>query len=58
MNGRAKAIDLRDEMLSLGLTPRQLLDYVLCNCLSGDEAFNAMYSAMDEYFGGEEDDED
>lgn len=58
MNGRSRAIDLRDEMLSLGLSPRQLLDYVLCNYLSGSEAFNAMQCAMEEYFGDEEEDDE
>jgi hypothetical protein len=58
MNGRSKAIDLRDEMLSLGLSSTQLLDYVICNYLSGAEAFNAMESAMEEYFGDEEDEEE
>ncbi len=58
MNGRSKAIDLRDEMLSLGLSSTQLLDYVICNYLSGAEAFNAMESAMEEYFGDEEEEDD
>ena len=58
MNGRERAIDLMDEMLSLGLSSENLLKYVICNYLSGAEAFNAMESAMEEYFGDEEEDED
>ena len=51
MSGRSRAIDLMDEMLSLGLSSENLLKYVICNYLSGAEAFNAMESAMEEYFG-------
>lgn len=58
MNGRERAIDLMDEMLSLGLSSETLLKYVIYNYLSGAEAFNAMDSAMEEYFGDEEDYED
>ena len=58
MNGRERAIDLMDEMLSLGQSPETLLKYVICNYLSGAEAFNAMESAMEEYFGDEEEDEE
>ena len=58
MNGRERAIDLMDEMLSLGQSPETLLKYVICNYLSGAEAFNAMESAMEEYFGDGEEDED
>jgi hypothetical protein len=58
MNGRERAIDLMDEMLSLGQSPETLLKYVVCNYLSGSEAFNAMQCAMEEYFGDEEEEED
>ena len=58
MNGRERAIDLMDEMLSLGQSPKTLLKYVICNYLSGSEAFNAMQCAMEEYFGDEEEDDD
>jgi len=58
MNGRERAIDLMDEMLSLGQSPETLLMYVICNYLSGSEAFNAMQCAMEEYFGDEEEDEE
>ena len=58
MNGRERAIDLMDEMLSLGQSPETLLKYVVCNYLSGSEAFNAMQCAMEEYFGDEEDEVD
>ena len=58
MNGRSRAIDLMDEMLSLGISSETLLKYVICNYLSGSEAFNAMQCAMEEYFGDEEEDED
>ena len=58
MSGRSRAIDLMDEMLEQGLSSETLLKYVICNYLSGVEAFNAMDSAMEEYFGDEEDVED
>lgn len=58
MNGRSRAIDLMDEMLSLGQSPETLLKYVVCNYLSGAEAFNAMQCAMEEYFGDEEDEDE
>jgi hypothetical protein len=57
MNGRERAIDLMDEMLSLGQSPETLLKYVVCNYLSGSEAFNAMQCAMEEYFGEEEEED-
>jgi hypothetical protein len=57
MNGRERAIDLMDEMLSLGQSPETLLKYVVCNYLSGSEAFNAMQCAMEEYFGDEEEED-
>jgi hypothetical protein len=58
MNGRERAIDLMDEMLSLGQSPETLLKYVVCNYLSGSEAFNAMQCAMEEYFGEEEEEDE
>ena len=58
MNGRSRAIDLMDEMLSLGQSPETLLKYVICNYLPGSEAFSAMESAMEEYFGDDEEEED
>ena len=58
MNGRERAIDLMDEMLSLGQSPETLLKYVVCNYLSGAEAFNAMQCAMEEYFGDEEEEDE
>ena len=58
MSGRSRAIDLMDEMLEQGLSSETLLKYVICNYLSGAEAFNAMESAMEEYFGDEEDEDE
>ena len=46
--GRNRAINLKDELLDMGISAEQILDYILGDYMSGVNAFQAMQEAMDE----------
>ena len=56
MNGRERAIEIYDEM-SETTTAEYMLDYLIVNYLSGSQAYEAMKSMKEEFYGEDEDDE-
>lgn len=56
--GRNRAINLKDELLDMGISAEQILDYILGDYMSGVNAFQAMQEAMDEFFPEEDDEYD
>ena len=56
---RDKAVDKMSELLEM-MSAERMLDYLICNYLSGTDAFNAMESIEEEFFPNEdeEDEED
>ena len=54
--GRNRAINLKDELLDMGISAEQILDYVLGDYMSGVNAFQAMEEAMEEFFPEEDED--
>ena len=54
--GRNRAINIKDELLDMGISAEQILDYVLGDYMSGVNALQAMQEAMDEFFPEEDED--
>ena len=57
MNGRERAIEIYDEM-SETTTAKYMLDYLIVNYLSGSQAYEAMKSMKEEFYGEDEKEED
>ncbi|CAB4125291.1 hypothetical protein UFOVP54_102 [uncultured Caudovirales phage] len=55
-SNRDQAVDKLEELKDM-ISAERLLDYVICNYLSGTEALNAMICAEEEFFPKEEEDE-
>jgi len=57
MKGRERAIEILMEM-SESTSAEGMLDYLIVNYLSGSQAYEAMKSMKEEFYGEDEDDED
>lgn len=53
---RANAIALKEELMDLGISAEQILNYILSDHMSGMEAYYAMEDAMEEFFPNEDED--
>ena len=57
MKGRERAIEILMEM-SESTSAENMLDYLIVNYLSGSQAYEAMKSMKEEFYGEDEKDED
>ena len=55
--GRNRAINLKDELLDMGISAEQVLDYILGDYMSGVNALQAMQEAMEEFFPSDQDED-
>lgn len=53
-SSRDRAADKMSELLDM-MSAERMLDYLITNHLSGDDAFNAMESIEEEFFSNDED---
>jgi len=56
-SSRDRAVDKMSELLDM-ISAERMLDYLITNHLSGDDAFNAMESIEEEFFPNDEDEEE
>ena len=57
MNGRERAIEILMEM-SESTSAEGMLDYLIVNYLSGSQAYEAMKSMKEEFYGEDEDEDE
>ena len=55
--GRNRAINLKDELLDMGISAESILNYLLNDHMSGMEAYQAMQEAMEEFFPSDQDED-
>lgn len=54
-SNRERAITLLDKMIDNGISERMLLDYIISDYLSGQEAYDMMIDAEIEFFNNPDD---
>lgn len=52
---RERAVALLDKIINNGITERMLLDYIINDYLSGQEAYDALIDAEQEFFNNPDD---